>query len=331
MMAVKTGLGASDLPADLSGVRQAIEAAVPHGFGKDASHERGGWDHDHVPEDVLTMWNTGLKARYTEVQRKSPVIARRGNDAHHLGTLGSGNHFIEICLDEDDRVWIMLHSGSRGIGNRIGRYFIELAKDNMRKFGINLPDKDLAFLPEGTKHFDDYMEAVEWAQAFAKINREIMMNAVISSMCEVPGIVPHKAAELFSVVRCHHNFVAREHHYGKNVLVTRKGACRAREGDMVIIPGSMGTRSYIARGKGNEESFHSCSHGAGRRMSRRKARETFSLEDHAKATKGVECRKDNSVLDETPGAYKSIDAVMAAQEDLVEVVHTLKQIICVKG
>ncbi len=247
----------------------------------------------------------------------------------HLGTLGTGNHFIELCLDEDDQVWVMLHSGSRGVGNRIGSYFIELAKEDMRRWFINLPDQDLAYLPEGTEHFDDYVHAVHWAQDYARTNRELMMDAVLEAL-RGSGILPAFEARL-EAVNCHHNYVAREHHYGENVFVTRKGAVRARRGDLGIIPGSMGARSFIVRGLGNAESFHSCSHGAGRAMSRTEARRRFSVADHAAATAGIECRKDEDVIDETPMAYKSIDAVMHAQRDLVEIVHTLRQVVCVKG
>ena len=222
----------------------------------------------------------------------------------------------------------MLHSGSRGVGNAIGSHFIALAKEDMRHWMINLPDQDLAYLPEGTEHFDDYVEAVEWAQNYARLNREIMMRNVIAAARRV--ITKPFEAHL-EAVDCHHNYVSREHHFGHDVLVTRKGAVRARRGELGIIPGSMGARSYIVRGLGNAESFESCSHGAGRRMSRTEARKRFNLQDHAAATAGVECRKDADVIDETPAAYKDIDAVMQAQQDLVEVVHTLKQVVCVKG
>jgi tRNA-splicing ligase RtcB len=223
----------------------------------------------------------------------------------------------------------MLHSGSRGVGNKIGRYFIELAKKDMRRHIANLPDQDLAYFSEGTEHFAEYVEAVEWAQHFAMTNRRMMMDAIVAAVRAVPGIPPFTTQA--EAVNCHHNYVAREHHYGADVLVTRKGAVRARAGDLGIIPGSMGARSFIVRGKGNPESFMSCSHGAGRAMSRAAAKRRFTLEDHAEATRGVECRKDADVIDETPGAYKSIDAVMAAQQDLVEIVHTLRQVVCVKG
>jgi len=269
-----------------------------------------------------------LAAEYAVLQAKHPKLGQ-GNDVTHLGTLGTGNHFIEVCLDEADRVWFMLHLGSRGVGNRIGTYFIELARRDMQRFFINLPDKDLAYFPEGTEHFDEYVDAVHWAQEFARINRQLMMQVIVEAVRGC-GEVPPFEAEV-QVVNCHHNYVAREKHYGESIIVTRKGAVRAREGDLGIIPGSMGARSYIVRSKGNPESFMSCSHGAGRAMSRAEAKRRFSVDDHARMTVGIECRKDAEVIDETPAAYTSIDAVMAAQTDLVEIVHTLRQVVCVKG
>ena len=248
---------------------------------------------------------------------------------NQLATLGSGNHFIEICLDEDDDVWFMLHSGSRGVGNRTGMHFIQLAQKDMGRHLQNLPDKDLAYFEEGSEHFDDYWFAVDWAQLYAATNRRLMMEAVTEAVRDTKLVPAFRAKE--QVVNCHHNYVARERHYGDDVLVTRKGAVRAGIGDLGIIPGSMGARSFIVRGKGNPESFESCSHGAGRVMSRTAAKKTFTLDDHVKATQGVECRKDAGVIDETPAAYKDIDAVMEAQSDLVEIVHRLKQIVCVKG
>lgn len=248
--------------------------------------------------------------------------------SHHMGTLGTGNHFIEVCLDESQDVWIMLHSGSRGIGNAIGSMFIELAKKDMQRWFINLPDADLAYIPEGSELFNDYVNVVYWAQEFALLNRETMMALVIEAITTELGR-PFLSSQM--AVNCHHNYISREHHFGSNAIVTRKGAVRAREGDFGIIPGSMGAKSFIVRGKGNADSFHSCSHGAGRAMSRGQARRQFTLEDHAKATEGVECRKDADVIDETPAAYKDVDAVMLAQVDLVDIVHTLKQVVCVKG
>jgi tRNA-splicing ligase RtcB len=305
-------------------MRSAIEAAVPHGrTDNGGKNDRGAWGEggSGLDGDIAQ----GLAA----IVAKEPKLDRAAQRAPaHAGTLGSGNHFIEVCLDEADRVWVMLHSGSRGIGNAIGSRFIELAKGEMRRWFINLPDQDLAYLPEGSQHFDDYVEAVGWAQDYARANRELMMRATVAAMQTSLG----RAFEAGVVaVNCHHNYVSRERHFGENVLVTRKGAVRAREGDLGIIPGSMGAKSYIVRGRGNPESFMSCSHGAGRKMSRAAAKKTFTLADHESATAGVECRKDEGVLDETPGAYKAIDDVMAAQTDLVEIVHTLRQVLCVKG
>jgi tRNA-splicing ligase RtcB (3'-phosphate/5'-hydroxy nucleic acid ligase) len=327
MIALRTSLAADDLPDQLGGVRSAIEKAVPHGrtLGRGRKRDAGAWGSP--PAHVSAAW-ARLAPEFERICDKHPVLSDSHHETH-LGTLGTGNHFIEVCLDEADRLWFMLHSGSRGVGNKIGRYFIELAREDMLSQQINLPDADLAYLPEGTQHFADYVEAVEWAQCYAMRNRELMMEAVVHAVSGCPGIRPFGAS--VEAVNCHHNYVSREHHYGADVLVTRKGALRARAGELGIIPGSMGACSYIVRGKGNPESFQSCSHGAGRAMSRNQARKRFTLADHAAATAGVECRKDEAVLDETPGAYKPIDAVIAAQADLVEIVHTLRQVVCVKG
>jgi len=325
MMAVRTSLTASDLPDTLAPLRAALEKAVPHGrtVGRD-KRDKGAWGE--LPEATVEAW-AALEGDFKRIVDKHPKL-EKANTANHLGTLGTGNHFIEVCLDEEDRVWFMLHSGSRGVGNAIGSYFIERAKEEMRRYFINLPDQDLAYLPEGTEGFDDYVEAVEWAQHFAMANREVMMRHAIDAARKV---IEKPFDAHLEAVNCHHNYVAREHHFGENVLVTRKGAVRAAEGVMGIIPGSMGARSFIVRGKGNADSFCSCSHGAGRVMSRAEAKRRFTIEDHAAATLGVECRKDADVIDETPKAYKDIDAVMAAQADLVDIVHTLRQIVCVKG
>jgi tRNA-splicing ligase RtcB len=328
MIAQRTTLTAGQLPDSLSLVRSNIEAAVPHGRTDNGGiNDRGSWSD--LPEVGMAAWG-GMHAGLGAIEEHHPKIRGRHNAApeRHLGTLGTGNHFIEVCLDESDRVWVMLHSGSRGIGNRIGNYFISKAKEETERWHSDIPNSDLAFLPEGHPLFDDYMAAVDWAQDYARVNRDLMLAAVLGALHE--SGLPEFSVDA-ETVNCHHNYVAREHHFGKNIWVTRKGAVRAREGDLGIIPGSMGVQSYIVRGKGNPESFHSCSHGAGRRMSRGAAKKTFTLEDHAKATEGVECRKDEGVLDETPGAYKDIDAVMAAQSDLVEIVHTLRQVVCVKG
>ena len=324
MAAAMTSLTAADLPDSLAGLRSAIEAAVPHGrTDNGGKNDRGAWGEGGPG------LNGELAGRLAAIVAKHPKLERPAQRAPaHAGTLGTGNHFIEVCLDEVDRVWVMLHSGSRGIGNAIGTRFIELAKAEMRRWFVNLPDADLAYLPEGSQHFDDYVEAVQWAQDFARANRELMMRATVTAMQASLGIAFEAGVV---AVNCHHNYVAREQHFGENVLVTRKGAVRAREGDLGIIPGSMGAKSFIVRGKGNPESFMSCSHGAGRKMSRAAAKKAFTLADHAAATAAVECRKDEGVLDETPGAYKAIDDVMAAQEDLVEIVHTLRQVLCVKG
>ncbi|MEZ4358551.1 MAG: RtcB family protein [Kofleriaceae bacterium] len=326
MMAVKTSLRAEQLPDDLRPLRTAIEKAVPHGrTDHGGKNDRGAWHH--VPEANAEAW-AKLAPGYAAITGKHQS-AGNAQHVHQLGSLGTGNHFIELCLDEAGAVWVMLHSGSRGAGNRIGSYFIERAKADMRRWFINLPDQDLAYLPQGSELFDDYLEAVHWAQEYARVNRELMMDATLQALRRL-GTLPEFTARL-EAVNCHHNYVSHEHHYGENVIVTRKGAVRARLGELGIIPGSMGAKSFIVRGKGNPESFTSCSHGAGRTMSRTKAKKLFTLEDHAAATAGVECRKDADVIDETPGAYKAIDDVMAAQADLVEIVYTLKQVVCVKG
>ena len=324
MMAVRTTLTANELPDDLAKLRSGIEAAVPHG----GVGLKGGWK-DGVPNAVGRLFaDSGLAKGLEELEEKHPAI-RKAQSVTHLGSLGGGNHFIEVCLDEEERVWAMLHSGSRGIGNRIGTHFIAGAREALdrRQLTRPLPDKDLAWLEEGEPLFEDYVAAVAWAQEFARHNREVMMAGVLRVMrAQLPSFQMQKAA-----INCHHNYVEREAHFGSDVWVTRKGAVRAGAGDLGIIPGSMGAKSYIVRGKGNAQSFQSCAHGAGRKMSRGEAKRRFTLADHAAATAAVECRKDQGVIDETPMAYKDIDAVMAAQEDLVEIVHTLRQVVCVKG
>lgn len=320
MNALRLSLRAEDLPDSLSEIRAQIERDVPVGF---SMHQR--------VETVDANW-TGrdeLMVRYVELVDRHPKIRTKDkNVAAQLGSLGGGNHFIELCLDESGDVWIMLHSGSRGTGNAIGRYFIERAKEECAKWHVNLPDDDLSFLPEGTPLFDEYVAAVGWAQDYALQNRAVMMDLVLAALRRT---ISKEFSVTKEAINCHHNYVERESHFGRNVWVTRKGAIRAREGDLGIIPGSMGQRSYIVRGKGNPESYCSCSHGAGRRMSRNAARNYFTVADLEQQTAGVECRKDDGVLDEIPGAYKDIDAVMANQTDLVEVLHMLKQVLCVKG
>lgn len=328
MMAVQTTLQAKELPDNLKEMRSCIEQAVPHGRTHSGGRgDRGAWHT--IPNPQAEVWGT-LKTDLERVAGRHPRLLKgKVNHVQHLGTLGTGNHFIEVCLDESEAVWFMLHSGSRGIGNRIGTYFIERAKQDMRQWDHTLPDVNLSYFKEGSDHFDDYVEAVGWAQNFARINRELMMQAVVQAVRSTQGVPPFDAA--VKAVNCHHNYVAREHHFGRDVLITRKGAVRARKGDLGIIPGSMGASSYIVRGLGNPESFDSCSHGAGRAMSRTAAKKRFTVEDHIRATEGVECRKDRDVIDETPAAYKNIDAVMEAQKDLVAIEHTLRQVICVKG
>lgn len=325
MMAACTSLMAQDLPDHLGKIRSAIEQAVPHGRSVGRSkRDKGAWTE--APVEVDHAWQN-LAERFDRLCEKHPHL-QKANHRLHLGTLGTGNHFIEVCLDEQQRVWVMLHSGSRGIGNAIGTYFIEKAKEDMRIHHIHLPDQDLAYLSEGTLHFDDYVEALSWAQDFARANREVMMQRTLNA---IRRIITKPFDAHLEAVNCHHNYVQQETHFGQTVWVTRKGAVAAHKGVLGIIPGSMGAKSYIVRGLGHEDSFCSCSHGAGRVMSRTAAKQAFSLDDHVRATQNVECRKDVDVIDETPMAYKDIDAVMHAQRDLVEVVHTLKQVVCVKG
>lgn len=326
MMAQRTTLTASDLPDNLFGLRTAIEERIPHGrTDNGGANDRGAWGEAQLMPADMQSGLDKIVAKHPKIEQAS----RRA--ANHIGTLGTGNHFVEVCLDESDTVWVMLHSGSRGIGNRIGSYFIQRAKEEMKRWFINLPDEDLAYLPQGSELFGDYMQAVSWAQKYARANREAMMAAALEAL-SVTVTKPFTCD--CTAVNCHHNYVSEEKHFGSTVLVTRKGAVRITPTDLGIIPGSMGARSFIVRGKDGKaaaESLCSCSHGAGRAMSRNEAKKRFTLEDHAKATAGVECRKDEGVLDETPQAYKDIDAVMAAQADHVEIVHTLRQVVCVKG
>ncbi|MFZ1828963.1 MAG: RtcB family protein [Candidatus Competibacteraceae bacterium] len=321
MVATRLSLKADQLPDNLRPVRQLIEAAVPVGFDM---HTEG----QGAPASTLRALFGGLDC----IVSKHPGLLKMQRNvavtwARQLGTLGGGNHFIELCLDENQNVWVMLHSGSRGIGNIIGRYFIELARKDMGKHLANLPDRDLAYLQEGAEHFTDYVEAVHWAQDYAMTNRREMMRLILDVLtrCLPPFTVTKEA------VNCHHNYVSVEHHFGEDLFITRKGAIRAGLGDLGIIPGSMGAKSYIVRGKGEPDSFCSCAHGAGRRMSRGQAKKKFNPQDLIAQTAGVECRKDSGVIDEIPGAYKDIDEVMANQSDLVEILHTLKQVVCVKG
>ena len=330
MIACKTSLRAEDLPDNLGPLRSEIEKAVPHGMSpkqfrrSGANRDQGSWET--APKEADLAWGQ-LVDEFNAICELYPRL-KNTNNHRHIGTLGGGNHFIEICLDESGGVWIMLHSGSRGVGNAMGTLFIDLARKDAEQHQRNLPDKDLAYFEEGAQYFGDYVRGVGWAQKFARLNREVMMQRVIGALRKV---IRKPFDTHLEAVNCHHNYVQKETHFGQEVFITRKGAVSARLGELGIIPGSMGVKSYIVRGKGNPESFMSCSHGAGRTMSRTKAKKLFTVEDQIKATAGVECRKDADVIDEIPMAYKNIDAVMEAQKDLVEVVHTLKQVVCVKG
>lgn len=327
MMAYQTTLTANDLPDNLKAIRSDIEAAVPHGrTDNGGANDKGGYG-ETVQNPHSRRWDRIVDG-YEEIIAKHPK-AKSFNNHSHMGTLGTGNHFIELCLDENNAIWVMLHSGSRGAGNRIGMYFIEKAKREMERYYIDtyLVDKDLSYFVEHTEIFDDYVYAVQWAQDFALENRKAIMDSILG--------VLHRHLPNFSItseaVNCHHNYISRENHFGSNVWVTRKGAVRARVKDLGIIPGSMGTGSFIVKGLGNKDSFCSCSHGAGRVMSRGEANRTISLEQHAKAMEGIEARLDKDVLDESPAAYKDIGAVMAAQDDLVEIAYKLRQVLNVKG
>ncbi|WP_306790016.1 RtcB family protein [Methylomonas fluvii] len=320
MVAARLSITANDLDEkSLKKVFDQITRDVPVGRAQHADNR--------VLVDAVQPFEPSLKRltdRHPELLKSFGKFSKWMNQ---MGSLGGGNHFIEVCLDEADQVWVMLHSGSRGIGNAIADHFIKLARKDMERWMINLPDRDLAYFPEGTEHFDDYVEAVHWAQEYAMQNRQCMLDLVLSALARhLPAFEVTTEA-----VNCHHNYVAHEHHYGANVWVTRKGAIRAREGDLGIVPGSMGAKSYIVRGKGNPESFNSSAHGAGRKMSRTAAEKAFTETDLANQTVGVICRKDKGVIDEIPGAYKDIDQVMANQNDLTEILHTLKQVVCVKG
>lgn len=324
MIAMRTSLTASDLPESLAEIRSAIERAVPHGHSRGA-RDKGAWGN--VPAHVGTIWKNKLEKEYDDIMKEYPEL-KGAKNVTQLGTLGGGNHFIEICIDEEQRVWVMLHSGSRGIGNAIGSMFTELAKKDAMRNNAHLPDEDLAYLEEGSLYFADYVKSVSWAQQFALHSRNIMLERVLNVLREN---IPISFTTEKLAINCHHNYVKKEMHFGQEVYLTRKGAVCAEEGVYGIIPGSMGAKSYIVRGKGNPQSFNSCSHGAGRSMSRNKAKQTFTVQDQIAATAGVECRKDAGVIDEIPLAYKSIEAVMRSQKDLVEIVHELKQVVCVKG
>lgn len=314
MCAVMTNLTANDLPDSLATVRDNIESVIPVGVAEHIT------ENDNMSIPLLNKFKDLLIAERLG-------HANLGKIARQVGTLGGDNHFIEICLDSESRVWIMLHSGSRNIGSQIGSCAINMAKEQALTRDYKLPDKDLAWLDEGSLEFNIYIEAMRWAQDYAALNRDSMMQAVIRVM---KNDFPHMEA-VGEVINCHHNFTSLESHFGEDVWVTRKGAVSAKAGQVGIIPGSMGAKSFIVNGKGNPDSYCSCSHGAGRKHSRSEAKKFFSIDDLKLQTAGVECRKDDSVLDEIPAAYKNIDEVMQAQVDLVDIVHTLKQVLCVKG
>ena len=325
MVAAMTNLKAEDLPTSLYSLRNAIERDVPVGFNE---HAKGIPSVSGPYADILRKNLTKTMQAWDGLAMKQNLgRADEKKIGRQIGTLGGGNHFIEICLDTNSNVWVMLHSGSRGIGNQIGTVAVEMAKEQAAKRAWGLPDKDLAWLDEGTPEFDAYIEAMHWAQDYARFNRDTMMNLVLA-------VLRHKIPQMKvvgEVINCHHNFTSLEEHFGEEIWVTRKGAVSAKAGQMGIIPGSMGAKSFIVQGKGNHDAYCSCSHGAGRKMSRNQAKKLFTSLDLAEQTSGVECRKDNDVIDEIPGAYKDIDEVMAAQADLVDIVHTLKQVMCIKG
>lgn len=321
------GMVAARLSLSAHGLDEKSLRKVFDQISRDVPVGRGQHPDDRVLVAAVRPFQADLKA----LTERHPLLLRSFGKfskwMNQMGTLGGGNHFIEVCLDEAERVWVMLHSGSRGIGNAMADYFIQLARRDMERWMIQLPDRDLAYFPEGSAHFADYVQAVHWTQDYARRNRQCLLDLVLAAMAR--HLPPFKVTT--EAVNCHHNYVAREHHFGANVWLTRKGAIRARAGDLGIVPGSMGVRSYIVRGKGNPESFCSSAHGAGRRMSRTAAGQVFTAADLAEQTQGVICRKDQGVIDEIPGAYKDIDVVMENQSDLTEIVHTLKQVVCVKG
>lgn len=322
MVAARTTLTSHDVGDNATKLFEEIAKAVPHGRTDNGGrNDRGSWSEP--PSEVATAW-AELSERFRKIADRHPVDTRR--QLNQLGTLGGGDHFIEVCLDTEDRVWV--NSGSRGVGARIGGHFIGIAKKEMDRLGIQMPDRELSYLSEGTEHLPDYMEAVGWAQDYARINRQLMLDRTLMALRQA-GMPKFEVTG--EAVNCHHNYVQTEEHFGRQVYLTRKGAVSARLGEMGIIPGSMGAKSFIVRGRGNAESFHTCSHGAGRVMSRTAARQTITLKQHREDTAHVVCSKDKDVIDESPRAYKPIDDVMAAQTALVEVVHTLKQIVCVKG
>ena len=336
MQAAKLNLkigSVSNLEARLATIRHCIEEAVPHGRSDNGGLEDvGAWNPGNIPPWIHVHFDDYLYEGFNEVMKANPKINRSGDlyqrAKRQLGTLGTGNHFIELSVDQDDDVWLVIHSGSRGVGAAIGGYFARLALQKNKHWFVKLPNDDLAYLVRGEQEFADYLKAVNWAQHYAHVNRVMMMNAVVRAV----GTVLHDHDfHRVRTIDCHHNYVAQEKHLKKDVLVTRKGAVRATKDAWGIIPGAMGRKSFIVTGKGHTLSYHSCSHGAGRAMSRNEARKHFSVEDHIQATAGLECHKGEEVIDETPAAYKPVEKVMEAQSDLVEIQHTLEALVCVKG
>lgn len=323
VMVIQTTLTSHDVSDNAQNLFDAISIAVPHGGAR--GKETGNWGE--IPDNVAEVWKQ-ISPKYHEIIGKHGKISSR-NAATQLGTMGGGNHAFEVCIDQNDKVWFLLHSGSRGPGNRIGEFFIELAYKDMERLGMKLPtDRNLAYLQEGSENFDDYVEALDWAQNFARLSRELMMENAVQA---VRKTIRKKFDFTCEAINVHHNYAIKENHFGEDLWITRKGAISAKKGELAVILGSMGTKSHIVRGLGNPDSFHTCSHGAGRLMSRNMAKQSITLGMHRKATEGIVCRKDRDVIDESPAAYKDIDVVMNAQTDLVEITHTLKQIVNIKG
>ena len=322
MVAVRTPLSRGDLPENLSGIREGIERRIPLSAGK----------YDRRLSSTAEPRVAALEEKGGDRLRVYRKLSRRVDWRRQLGSLGSGNHFIEITVDESGSVWAFLHSGSRGIGNRIATHHIGTAQKLMKQQSIRLPDRDLAYLSEGTEEFDDYIHDLRWAQDFALFNREEMMDRVMTELSyTVYGEGGHEGELELERIQCHHNFTQKERHYGKDVWVSRKGAIQAKEGQMGLIPGSMGTASYVVRGLGSAEAFETAPHGAGRRFSRGEARRRFTMDDFDRDMQGIEVRRSKEFIDELPGAYKDIDTVMEQSKDLVEIVHTFRQIVNVKG
>jgi tRNA-splicing ligase RtcB (3'-phosphate/5'-hydroxy nucleic acid ligase) len=322
------GIYADNIVGKEKKIFNAMSKAVPNGRSDNGGERDIGRWHDN--KEAKEYFEREYKDKYDSLADKYIHLGKYGEKVtwEHLGTLGTGNHFLELSSDSEGRLYLVVHSGSRGMGARIGSVFMKLAKEECAKWHISLVDPDLAYLPHGTEYYSDYIKAIYLAQDFAKASRNFMLKYALEGITKVLGHPVGKGGEKFD---CHHNYASIENHGGKNVIVTRKGACRARKGDKCIIPGSMGAQTFLVRGLQNDDSFHSCSHGAGRKMSRTQAIKQFSVEDHLKATEGVFCNKTKDVLDETPNAYKDISDVMRSQETLVKPYNVLKQIVCVKG